>query len=150
MAAQIVFAEGARAAVGTSQHIEEARLEEHLEFDRFEADNRKLEMAAAGGSVGFLLLVAAVLALVLRKSAADSEPASLALNLSAASGRQTPSKRPQRPTICHCAKKSSLPQRSRRIRSLPPRNCRRSLRRCRSRQSRRSARTWAASAIPRS
>jgi len=33
MAAQIVFAEGSRASVETSQHIEQARLEEHLEFD---------------------------------------------------------------------------------------------------------------------
>ena len=82
MAAEIVFSEGARAAMEMSQHVEQARLEEHLEFDRFEADNRTLEMAAAGGSVGFMLLVSALLALVLGKRAADQEPASLALNLS--------------------------------------------------------------------
>ncbi|MEP7304618.1 MAG: GAF domain-containing protein [Acidobacteriota bacterium] len=94
IAAQIVFAEGGRVTVETSQHIEQARLEEHLEFDRFEADSRKLEMAAAGGSVGFLLLVSAVLALVTQKSASDTEPAALALNLSAAGGRQVTAEAP--------------------------------------------------------
>ncbi len=41
MAADIVFSEGARAATGTSQHVEEARLEEHLALDRIETDTRK-------------------------------------------------------------------------------------------------------------
>jgi len=51
-------------------------------------------MAAAGGSVGFLALVTILLALTPGKTTADTEPAALALNLSAASGRQTTAEAP--------------------------------------------------------
>ena len=81
MAADIVFSEGTCAATGTSQHVEEARIEEHLALDRFETDNRKMEMAAAGGSVGFLLLVTAILALVTGKRRAETSAAPTGLNL---------------------------------------------------------------------
>jgi hypothetical protein len=81
MASDIVFTEGGEAAVGTRQHIERARLEEHLAFDRFEADSRRLEIAAAGGSAAILLLVMTILALVRPRPRVESEPTSMSLNL---------------------------------------------------------------------
>ena len=81
MASDIVFTEGGEAAVGARQHIERARLEEHLAFDRFEADSRKLEIAAAAGSAAVLLLVMTILALVPSKPRVESESTSMSLNL---------------------------------------------------------------------
>ena len=84
MAADIVFTEGGEAAVAARQHVEQARLEEHVAFDRFEADNRKLE-AAAAGSTGIVLFVTAILALVPLKRTVEAEKASTSFNLTAAS-----------------------------------------------------------------
>jgi len=81
MASDIVFTEGGEAAAGARQHIERARLEEHLAFDRFEADSRKLELAAIGGSAAILLLVMTILALVPAKPRVESESTSMSLNL---------------------------------------------------------------------
>ena len=125
MAAQIVFAEGAAPPWGRAKHIEQARLEEHLELDRFEADNRKLEMAAAGGSVGFMLLVTALLALVPRKSAAEAEPASVSLNLSAASGRQITAAAPRGEAGPAAARRKAAQPRCHGIRPGDQNNCRR-------------------------
>ena len=88
MAADIVFSEGGAAAEGVRQHIERALAEEHVAFDRFEADNRQVEIAAAGGAAGIVLFVTAILALVRSNAPVDVEPVSLSRLAPSAGDRQ--------------------------------------------------------------
>ncbi len=93
MAADVVFTEGGEAADGARRHIEEARVEEHLTFDRFEADNRKLEIAAVGAA-GIVLLVTAMLGLVPVRGSSEVRNGSTSLNLTSAGESQAAANAP--------------------------------------------------------
>jgi hypothetical protein len=80
MATDLVFTEGVAVAAATRQHIEQARLEEHQEFDRFEAGYRKLEISALGGTAAIVLLTAMLLAIAGLKSRPDKATASTSFN----------------------------------------------------------------------
>jgi hypothetical protein len=88
MAADIVFSEGGAAAEGVRQHLERALTEEHVAFDRLEADNQQMEIAAAGGAAGFVLFVTAILALVRSKAPVEVEAVSWSRLASSAGDRQ--------------------------------------------------------------
>jgi hypothetical protein len=77
MAADIVFAEGGKAAAAASQHVERAQIEEQLAFDQFERGNKKLEIAAAAAAASVVLLVTAILAFVPLKRTAETGTTSL-------------------------------------------------------------------------
>ena len=76
MAADIIFTEGAEAAVSAARQIESARLEEQSNLDRFEGVHRKQEAQALAGAAGLVILIVVALALLPRKAAAQADPAS--------------------------------------------------------------------------
>jgi hypothetical protein len=95
MAADVVFGEGGEPAATARQYIEQGRLEEHMELDRLEAETRKLEMAAAGGAAGLIVLISAILALAPARRAAAVEGRAVSLNLTG--HVQSPSRAVQSP-----------------------------------------------------
>jgi hypothetical protein len=63
MAADIVFSEGSEVAGDAARQLESARLSEQVAFDAAEAENRKLQAAAAGSAAGLGAVVLVLLAL---------------------------------------------------------------------------------------
>lgn len=57
MAGDVIFTEGAQAAMTTRQHVEAVREAERVAFDANEADLRKQQAAAGGAAAGLLALV---------------------------------------------------------------------------------------------
>jgi hypothetical protein len=75
MAGDVIFTEGGKAAATAARQVEEARLAEHQEVDRSEAEVRIQQAMAAGGGAGLAALIVLLLALV-RPSAGSSSRAS--------------------------------------------------------------------------
>jgi hypothetical protein len=90
MASEVVFADGSSAVRGLRDHLEQARVAEHVAFDLFEANSRQMELYAAAGAGAFTVVVAILLALIPLNSATEARAGASSLGLSLAARGEAP------------------------------------------------------------